>query len=314
MTPATKKNANTAGKLSDPNATAGHTGAGSDAETHIDILIPTCNRPGTLAVTLATLIGQTAPGLRIVISDQSDLRPAFEHPEVGAVLRVLRALGREVETLRHLPRRGLAEQRAFLLSQARAPFCLFLDDDVILESDAIARMANALREQQCGFVGSALHGLSFIDDIRPHQQQIEFWERAVQPETVIPGGPQWSRHHLHSAANLFHVQSRLGIGKEATRLYKVAWVGGCVMFDTAKLREAGGFDFWTQLPREHCGEDVLAQLRVMQRHGGCALLPSGAYHMEAPTTVTAREVDAPKVLAAVSPLAQQHQARDSEQV
>jgi hypothetical protein len=34
----------------------------------------------------------------------------------------------------------------------------------------------------------------------------------------------------------------------------------------------------------------------MARYGGCAILPSGAYHMELPTTVTARDVDAPYVL------------------
>jgi hypothetical protein len=65
----------------------------------------------------------------------------------------------------------------------------------------------------------------------------------------------------------------------------VAWVGGCVLFDTACLRAAGGYDFWQrELPAQHCGEDVLAQQRVMARYGGCAILPSGAYHMELPTT------------------------------
>jgi hypothetical protein len=117
----------------------------------------------------------------------------------------------------------------------------------------------------------------------------------------------WSRHHLHSAANLFHVQTSLnahggdaaagqGPARHETRRYKVAWVGGCVMFDTAMLRAAGGFDFWEALPPQHCGEDVLAQQRVMARFGGCAILPSGAYHMELPTTVTARAIDAPYVL------------------
>ncbi len=122
------------------------------------------------------------------------------------------------------------------------------------------------------------------------------WEADVTPETVTPGGAAWSRHHLHSAANLLHVQAKLGIGKEATRLYRIAWVGGCVLFDTQKLRDCGGFDFWSALPTGHCGEDVLAQLRVMERFGGCGMIPSGAYHMELPTTIPARDVDAPTVL------------------
>jgi GT2 family glycosyltransferase len=262
----------------------------------VDVLVPTCDRPAALAVTLTALAAQTCQLLRIVVSDQSARASVFESGEVLAVLRYLRARGRLVETLRHLPRRGMAEQRAFLLAQARAPYCLFLDDDVILEPDLVERLHRSIVELGCGFVGSALHGLSYRGQQRPAQEAIEFWDGPVEPEVVRPGGRQWARHHLHSAANLFHLQARLGLSREATRHYRVAWVGGCVLFDTAKLVAAGGFDFWRDLPQEHCGEDVLAQLRVMERYGGCAIIPSGAYHMELPTTVARREVDAPTVL------------------
>lgn len=163
---------------------------------------------------------------------------------------------------------------------------------MIVEPDLPARLHAAIVAQGCGFVGSAVHGLSYLGQVRPGQEHIEYWEGRVQAETVRPGMPAWARHHLHSAANLFHVQSRREHGA-GTRLYRVAWVGGCVLFDSARLRACGGFDFWPQLPPGHCGEDVLAQLRVMERYGGCGILPSGAYHMELPTTVTAREVDAP---------------------
>jgi hypothetical protein len=54
-----------------------------------------------------------------VISDQSDGEGAPRPAEVQAVLRYLRATGRAVDTWRHLPRRGMAEQRAFLLEQAQ---------------------------------------------------------------------------------------------------------------------------------------------------------------------------------------------------
>jgi glycosyltransferase involved in cell wall biosynthesis len=263
----------------------------------IDVLVPTCERPAALAVTLASLAAQSFAPLRIVVSDQS-AEPVFAHGEVLAVLRYLRATGRSVETWRHLPRRGMAEQRAFLLAQVQAPYCLFVDDDVILEPDLVARLHRAIVEQRCGFVGSALHGLSYRGQERPGQQAIEFWDGPVEPETVLPGSSAWARHHLHSAANLFHVQTRLGLGRDATRYYRVAWIGGCVLFDTARLIEAGGFEFWHALPAEHCGEDVLAQLRVMARYGGCGIIPSGAYHMELPTTVATRVVDAPSVLLA----------------
>lgn len=270
-------------------------------EEDIDVLVPTCDRPQALAITLTSLAAQNHRRLRIVVSDQSAAASAGERPEIAAVLRFLAATGRPVEIHRHLPRRGMAEQRAFLLRQARASWSLFVDDDVLLENDLVGRLHRAIVAQGCGFVGSALHGLSFIDDVRPHQQRIEFWEGRVAPERVVPGSQAWARHHLHSAANLLHVQRRLRLEPGSSRLYRVAWVGGCVLYDTAKLRAAGGFDFWESLPPEHCGEDVLAQLRVMERFGGCGLIPSGAYHQELPTTLPHRDVDAPWALAALAP-------------
>ena len=267
----------------------------------IDVLIPTCDRPCALAVTLAALQAQTFTDLRVVISDQSLHQSVFEKTEVKAVLRILRATGREVDIYRHLPRRGMAEQRAFLLSKVIAPYCLFLDDDVIMESDLIERLQRTIRVQHCGFIGSALHGLSYIDDVRPHQQQIELWKSDVMPEVIKPNSKAWDRHHLHRAANLFHVQEKLGARKDKTRLYHVAWVGGCTLFDTEKLRAVGGFDFWRELPTDHCGEDVLAQLRVMERFGGCGMIPSGAYHMELQTTVTERDINAPTALPLFAP-------------
>ncbi len=139
-------------------------------------------------------------------------------------------------------------------------------------------------------------GLSYLDDVHPHEQQIEWWDGPVAPEVVRPDGPAWRRHRLHDAANLYHVQQRLGLTGATQRTYRVAWVGGCVLYDTAVLRGVGGFGFWPELPPEHCGEDVLAQLRVMAARGGCGIIPSGVYHQELPTTAPDRRVDAPRVL------------------
>jgi glycosyltransferase involved in cell wall biosynthesis len=262
----------------------------------VDVLIPTYRRPAALAVTLTSLTAQTFRDFRVVVSDQTEEVDTTAAGEVRAALRVLQAHGHAVEVHRHLPRRGLAEHRQFLLDRAEAPYALFLDDDLILEPDVVERMHRAIREEDCGFVGCAVIGLSFVDDIRPHEQGIELWDGPVRPEEVRPGTPEWERYRLHNAANLYHVQQRLGITGREQRKYRVAWVGGCVMYDTARLRHAGGFTFWRRLPPDHCGEDVLAQLRVMARYGGCGLIPSGVYHQELPTTVHERRVDAPKVL------------------
>ncbi len=262
----------------------------------VDILIPTYNRPAALAVTLEGLCSQTFRDFRVVVSDQTDDFDAAGAGEVQAVVRVLQAHGHAVEIHKHLPRRGMAEQRDYLLKQAAAPYALFLDDDLILEPYVVERMLAAIREERCGFVGMGVIGLSYANDFRPEQQAIEFWDGPVQPEMVAPGTPQWERYKLHNAANLFHVQQRLGLTPDRQRKYKVAGVGACVMYDAARLREAGGYSFWRELPVEHSGEDVLAQLRLMARYGGCGVIPSGVYHQELPTTVVDRRVDAPRVL------------------
>lgn len=79
----------------------------------------------------------------------------------------------------------------------------------------------------------------------------------------------------------------------------MAWIAGCVLFDRAKLVECGGFDFWADLPPEHAGEDVAAQWRVMERYGGAGVLPSGAVHLESPTTVPDRRVQATEAVSEV---------------
>ena len=262
----------------------------------VDILIPTYRRPAALAVTLTSLIAQTFRDFRVVISDQTEDSNPVSTGEVQAVLRVLRAHEHTVEVHKHLPRRGIAEQRQFLLEQVTAPYALYIDDDLILEPYVVGQMLKAIQQERCGFVGSAFIGLSFINDIRPHEQAIEFWEGNVQPEVVKPDTPQWERWRLHNAANLYHLQQRLGLTPEKSRKYRVAWVPGCVMYDTAKLRHLDSFNFWQDLPIEHCGEDVLVQQRLMACFGGCGIIPSGVYHQELPTTIVERRVAADKVI------------------
>jgi glycosyltransferase involved in cell wall biosynthesis len=261
----------------------------------LDILIPTYNRAAALAVTLTSLCAQTYRHFRVIISDQTEDN-SLEAGEVKAACRVLQAHGQQVVMLQHLPRRGIAEQRQFLLDQANSPYVLYLDDDLILEPWVVEILLQAIQEEGCGFVGSAIIGLSFIDDIRPHQQQIEFWHDRVQPEKIAPKTREWERYQLHNAANVYHIQQRMNITLERSQKYRVAWIGGCVLYDTAKLRAVGGFEFWQKLPRHHCGEDVLAQMQVMAEYGGCGVLPSGVYHQELATTLPDRTHNAPQLL------------------
>ncbi|HEY8520957.1 MAG TPA: glycosyltransferase family A protein [Gammaproteobacteria bacterium] len=264
--------------------------------SEVDVLIPTCDRGAALAVTLASLCAQTFAAFAVIVSDQSHAAGAERWGEVRAAIRVLESHGNPVRLVEHLPRRGIAEQRQFLLEQSAAPLVLCLDDDVILEPWVLELLVQTLRSEGCGFVGSAAIGLSYLDDVRPHEQHVDPWQGPVEPEEVRPGTPAWERFKLHNAANLCHVQRRLGATPDAPVRYKVAWCGACALYDAAKLRSVGGFSFWQDLPAEHCGEDVLAQLRVMRAYGGCGVMPSGVYHQELPTTIPQRRVSAERAL------------------
>ncbi len=257
----------------------------------LDVLIPTFERPQALAVTLAGLAAQTRSDLRVVVSDQS-AEPAGADLVVRAVVRILEHHGTEVEWHEQRPRRGLAEQRDHLLSRSTAPYALFLDDDVWLERWSLATLLEAIERLGCGFVGYAVQGLSYAADVREHEQAaFELWENGVSPERVRRGEPGWDRYRLHNAANATHLGDRLGLTPGQWRAYKVAWIGACVLYRRQALLDVGGFSFWRDLPPDHAGEDVVAQLRVMEKYGGAGLLPSGAVHLELPTTVVNREVE-----------------------
>ncbi|WP_410810244.1 glycosyltransferase [Micromonospora sp. 067-2] len=270
------------------------------ADRQVDVLIPTRNRPAELAVTLAGLAAQEGvPGFGVVVSDQSDGEPAYADPAAATMVRALRHRGHPVLLTRRLPRRGLAEHRAYLLAASAARYVLTLDDDVWLEPGALHRLVTALEDLGCGFVGNGVHGLSYVEDLRPETHgRYEEWIGPPTPERIRPGTPQWNRAQIHSAANLLHVTERLAPPPGAWRAYKISWIGGCVLYDRAKLVDSGGFDFWRRLPEKHQGEDVAAQLAVLARHGGAGILPSGAYHLESPTTVTERDVEAWEVVLA----------------
>ena len=267
--------------------------AGTAAPPAVDVLIPTCDRPAELAVTLAGLAAQSHTSFRVIISDQSRGEAAWLHPAAAAMVRVLKAQGREVVLFRHLPRRGLAEHRQFLFDRSAADRCLFLDDDVWLEPGALERLHEALDRLGCGFVGMAPQGLSYLPDRRPSETTtFEAWDGPVQPEKVRPGTAAFNRWPLHNAANLTHLARELDLKPWQWLAYRVAWLGGCAMYRRANLDDAGAFRFWTQLGPDHSGEDVLAQWRVMEKFGGAGILPSAAVHLESPTTVTDRNVEA----------------------
>lgn len=179
-------------------------------QPELDVLIPTVARTSELAVTLAGLAAQDEPPFGVTISDQSYDGRGLADAAVQAMIRVLRAQGRPVETVSHRPRRGVAEHRQFLLDRSTAEYVLFLDDDVWLEPGQLRLLMEAIAALGCGFVGCAVQGLSFLDDVRPHEHRsFQPWSGAVAPERVRRDSPAFERWRLHNAANLVHIAAGL---------------------------------------------------------------------------------------------------------
>lgn len=266
----------------------------------VDVLIPTCGRKTGLAVVLTSLLGQTFTDFNVHVSDQTAEDDVYLNSiEIQTAVRALRWRGHDVTLHRHLPRRGMAEQRHFLLSRSDAPYAHFLDDDVLLDPPVMERMLHVIRTESCGFVGCAATGLDYLHDVRPHQQNIELWDGPVRPEAITPDtlGLIWDRHQVNNAANPLHLEQQLVRNNETVR-YKVAWVGGAnVLYDRAKLLEVGGFSWWERLPAAHAGEEVVAQFLLLRKYGGCGVLPSGTYHLGLPTQVVDRSRNATELFA-----------------
>jgi glycosyltransferase involved in cell wall biosynthesis len=259
----------------------------------VDVLIPTCGRKTGLAVVLTSLLGQTFKDFNVIISDQTrEGQEYLDSIEISTLVQALAWRGHEVQLHRHLPRRGLAEQRQFLLEQSSAPYVHYLDDDVLLDPPVLERMLTVLREDNCGFVGCPATGLDYLADVRPHQQNIELWQGPVEPEPIMPDTIPWERHMVNNAANPLHLEQQLARYGSPLR-YMVGWVGGAnILFEREKLLSVGGFSWWPRLPEAHAGEEVVVQFLLLRKYGGCGVLPAGTYHLGLPTMIEDRQHNA----------------------
>ncbi len=255
----------------------------------VNVLIPTFGRKTALAIVLTSLLGQTFRDFDVTISDQTDEPERYtDSLEIQTLVDALCWHGHTVTIHHNFPRRGMAQQRQFLLETATAQYVHYLDDDVALEPRVMERMLGVLRVEGCGFVGCPAVGLQYLEDIRPHQQRIELWDGPVVPEPFTPETIPWERAPVNSAANPLHIERRLAPSGETLR-YHLAWVGGAnLLFDRAKLAAVGGFSWWPRLPAVHAGEEVVVQFLMLRYFGGCGVLPTGTYHMCLPTTIEDR--------------------------
>jgi hypothetical protein len=249
----------------------------------VDVLIPTSSSPLSLCATLASLAGQRYPAFRVIATSPD----AEGGPQVDALLRLLELRGHPVVMAEPSDGHSASPtaRRRELLDRSQARYALVVDDGVFLEPDLVGRLVAAIRSAGCGFVGSSVVDLRFRDEHHPDEEHIEFWDGPVRPEEIRVGQHGWERRRLHRGANLQHLRERLPRTRD--RLYRVADVTGCVLYDTEKLRGAGGFRPSVDQGRDPAGRMAstwATPLRLRGRHGGAGLFPSGAYRLapEAP--------------------------------
>lgn len=267
----------------------------------VDVLIPTCGRKTALAITLTGLLAQTFQDFDVTIADQTVTQPYLDDGELRTLFRALELGGRRVRAMTNLPRRGMAQQRHFLLEQARAPLVHYLDDDILLGPAMLERLVRVLQEEQCAFVGAAISGLRHLGDPWPSDLPFEPWQGPVQPEPHTWEAIPWQRYRLHIRDNPLHLSRRYAADGRTVR-YKVVWVGANVLYDREKLLSVGGFSWWSRLPPNHAGEEVLVQLLLARRYGGCAILPAEAYHLELPSEVPDRDIKADHMFQELAPI------------
>src|SRR5215218_2715223 len=88
-----------------------HHCASAGTQKSIDVLIPTCNRAGALAVTLTSLCSQSFRDFDVIVSDQSENYDTAVLAQTRAVVRVLERHGSRVTFHKNLPKCGPAQQR-----------------------------------------------------------------------------------------------------------------------------------------------------------------------------------------------------------
>jgi GT2 family glycosyltransferase len=109
-------------------------------------IIPTANRPGVLKRTLDSIAEQSSPPAEIIVIDASSDDATRMICEQSPSVVYLQAT-----------ERGAAQQRVQGIARATAGNILFLDDDIILEPECLARLEAALESSpQIGGVGATI--------------------------------------------------------------------------------------------------------------------------------------------------------------
>lgn len=132
----------------------------SQHETGVSVIVPTLQRGDFLADCLRDLAAQTYAELEVVIVDQSDTVP----PQVAEALTLL---GTRASHYR-VNFRGLPSARNFGWQHAKHDRVIFVDDDVRIPPDFVARHVDALAVPGVGIVAGGFDEPKRGHDAGPH--------------------------------------------------------------------------------------------------------------------------------------------------
>ncbi len=120
--------------------------SGSDQTTLLEIGILTLGKP-TLSMALSSLLLQDEQRIRIHIVDTAPA-PIINRPEVQSVLRL--AADRQITcSYEHLSddKRAFSLGRLALLETLKGPNVCFMDDDIVMPSQALTKMLTFIKEE-----------------------------------------------------------------------------------------------------------------------------------------------------------------------
>ncbi|BBX20087.1 glycosyl transferase family 2 [Mycolicibacterium duvalii] len=207
----------------------------------ITVVVATRERPRLLRICLNALLDLDYPDYEIVVVDNA--------PETAATARLVKQLYAPSVRYRREDRKGLASAHNRGLETATGSIVAFVDDDVVVDRNWLSAIAEGFRAYPN--VGCVTGLILPAELITPAQLMLEqhggfdkgFRQRVFDTSDNRPGDPLFP-----------FTAGRLGSGAN-------------MAFDTAVLRELGGFDSATGIGTfARGGDDLAAFFRVVLDH------------------------------------------------
>lgn len=140
----------------------------SQSEPLVSVILPTFNRPRTLARAVQSVFDQTYKNFEVIIVNDGgcDIRP---------VVSMLND-AKKVRVIDHKENRGLAAARNTALRAAEGAYIAYLDDDDLFYSDHLATLVNSLHLTD--------YKVAYTDAVRSYDLVLDNGEPTIKKETI----------------------------------------------------------------------------------------------------------------------------------